>query len=235
MPAFSVVCCNNANRSGTVCTIRLCLLYGESEKIGGICRDIPVAVDNGLYLRLDTYRQGMAGFSPDVADIAVVDVFAAEVSDIDKGHAAGAVAEQEKVAGQTQAGCIAQLQFLQADNHVFVYRTLGGLVDAGIDVTEGKGLDYAFLADGTVVNRTQVAHIERGGIGGDATLGQPVGILSYHDLVEHREGYISAVQKFRETGKGASQVAGAAQLAVACHAGYQKSAVRRMDTAFRED
>ena len=154
----------------------------------------------------DPHSQQLVGLATMVTEDFPFDVFLTEEGEVDEGHAPGAIAKDEEVAGEFEGGVAAQIHFQELENGGFVNGALAGGIDTGIYSLKGTGLPHQMFLDGVVVDGSPYTHIEGDAVAGQPAIHQPVVVPEDQFLIHHAEGQILVVQEGGETVEGATVV-----------------------------
>ncbi len=127
----------------------------------------------------------------DIVYHPVADILPPQKRHVHERHAPGAVAEDEKIAGQRERRRPAQIEPAQTSDDPLVHGPLARAVYPRIDVSERMGLRDEPFADRPVIDRTQHAHIKRDGVAHHAPPPEPLSVLLHETAVEpvHRKGF----------------------------------------------
>ena len=139
--------------------------------------------------------------SPAVCQDAVLQVRLIQISHVNERHSAGVKRKEEYIPRIVQMRLQRQVKFLDALDSLQWYGTLHGLVYTCVNVLEWVFLFRQFLFHGTVINRAEYAHVERGGIGAVAVGFQPCLIEHYRVAVNLTQENVLTITKLHETGK----------------------------------
>ena len=151
-----------------------------------------------LHTRLPTDVDALSRLLAAVREVTALQVAFLQVGDVGQRHAAGVEAEEEDVAREVGGGV--GRQFLGLD---FLYLpdidgTFHGLGNACIDTGKGMGLRGEPLFHCLIVDGTQVAHIERGGVGAQPEVFQITLITEHQRGVDAVEGEQATIEEATE-------------------------------------
>ena len=132
-----------------------------------------VGVDDGLHGAFPSDGELLARLLAAVDDVAVAQVFFAEIGDVDKRHAAHIEREEKDVAGEGERLVAGEIESLDAAYGGHADGTVRGLVDTRVDGGEGFTLGSDALGNGLVVDAAQDAHIKGCGVAAQAARAEP--------------------------------------------------------------
>lgn len=208
-------------------------LREDGKDVGGLARCLCIAVDQLADPGLDADAERLARLAAHVADRAVAHVRLAQEGDVDEGHAARAITEEEQIARQRQRTIARQIEAAQLREQQTVDGPLARAVHARVDPLERAVLRGEPQPHGLVVDGPEVAHVERAGVARDAPR-REVGLILTHQLLgELLEGQLGAREELREAADRALVVlrraeapAASERLDLRAHEGRQRAAVR---------
>ena len=180
----------------------------DGEDVTGVFGAGGVLIYNVFNLFFYFNGEGLVGFLTRITDHAVPDFLFLEFDDVDEGHATGAVAEDEDVAGEVEGGELGQLELVEFEDKFLVDSALAGVVDSGIDIHKGIGGSGIVLADGFVVDGTEDAHIEGDGVAHDVAVLEVEIVFVDEVFVEKGEGDVFTVEEMGEAVAGAVIILG---------------------------
>ena len=95
-----------------------------------------------------------------VGELTVGDVRGAKVGHIDERHAASVVAEEEEIAGLGKVGSVCEVEVPELAHFFDAEGAVTGLIDSGIDLTEGVLIGGEAGSYGPVIDGSELAHVE---------------------------------------------------------------------------
>ena len=146
-----------------------------------------VGVDDGLHGAFPSDGELLTRLLAAVDDVAVAQVFFAQIGDVDKRHAAHIEREEKYVAGEGERLVAGEIEGLDAAYGGKADGTVRGLVDTSVDRGEGFALGSDALGYGLVVDAAQDAHIEGCGVAAQAARAEPRFVGFGEGGIDHAE------------------------------------------------
>ena len=125
-----------------------------------------VFIQQHLHLLLPSHRKALPGLASRVTEIAFLEVGLVKMGKVDEGDATQIEAHKECVSCQLflEGEVFSRIHTLYPAHAFRRDGSLGGLGNAGIDITEGTVLRSDAFSHGFVVDSTKDAQIERTGV-----------------------------------------------------------------------